>query len=183
MSIVRRLRHFYLARFSRPASDREIYRHIGRAKVRSILEIGLGSVSRAINMLELAAGHAEGELRYSAIDYFDARQVEHGAPLPIKEAHRALKPTGAQVRLLPGDAFSVLGRQANALGAYDLVLIASEYQNDSLERAWFYFPRIVHEKSRVLLETLDPESGAVGYRAVDRGEISNLALPQGRRAA
>ena len=43
MAGLSRLRQFYLLHFSKPASDRLVYREIRRKKARKIVEFGLGT--------------------------------------------------------------------------------------------------------------------------------------------
>lgn len=183
MSIASGLRYFYLAWFSHPKSERTIYRQIKRQRTSSILELGMGDCQRSIRMLQVASqGQA---VRYTAIDQFEMRPEQHGAPLSLKEAHRRVRQTNAQSRLLPGDAYTVLSRLANGLGTFDLVVISAHQNDDALARAWFYVPRILHERSVVLVESPASESTASTFRVMPRNEIEALARPATiqRRAA
>ena len=72
--------------------------------------------------------------------------------LSIKEAHRLLKATTAQVQLIPGDP-RTLARAANALQNQDLVIISAEHDDAALAGAWFYLPRMLHADSVVYRET------------------------------
>ena len=89
-----RLKYLYLSYLSRPASDRVLYRAIGRRKMRKILEIGMGPSRRTLRMIDLAGRVSQGEsVRYAAIDLFEARSPESTPGLPLKETHRLLKST------------------------------------------------------------------------------------------
>lgn len=182
MSIVNRLRYLYLAWFSKPKSQRAIYRSIVKRRVASILELGIGDGERSLRMLQLASQCQSETVRYAAIDQFEMRPEEHGPPLPLKEAHRKFRQTSAQARLLPGDAFSALARGANSLGTFDLVIISACQNDDALGRAWFYFPRMLHDRSLVLVEE-HASTGESSFRVMPRSEIDALAQPSSRRRA
>jgi hypothetical protein len=148
-----RLKYLYLAYLSRPVGDRAIYRTIRRRNVRKILEIGIGTAGRALRMIDLARRGAPGEtVRYVAIDMFEGRASSDAPGLSIKEAHRLLKATTAQVQLIPGDP-RTLARAANALQNQDLVIISAEHDDAALAGAWFYLPRMLHADSVVYRET------------------------------
>ena len=67
--------------FSQPACDRMIYRMIRKFKIRSILEIGMGSGKRAENMIQLCHRYGAGtSVRYSGIDLFEERPVDRRHP-------------------------------------------------------------------------------------------------------
>jgi hypothetical protein len=176
--------YFYLAYFSRPAHHRVVYRTLRRARVRSIVEIGVGTGQRAMRLLAVAQRFAPQErLSYAGIDLFEARPAASPG-IALKEAHRQLTATGAQVRLVPGDPFAALARSANALTKTDLLIIAADQDAESLERAWFYVPRMLHESSLVFLEEAKSGKGEFVYRRLSVAEIAGKAQPQPvRRAA
>jgi hypothetical protein len=146
------LRLVYWKYFSKPAQDRLIYRLIDRGHVMSITEIGVGNGQRALRMIALALRHHPPEkVRYAGLDLFEAHP-ESSRGLSLKEAFRLLNPTGVQIRLVPGDLLSGLLRSANTLTHTDLVVIGAEMDPAAMEPAWFYFPRMLHKSSTVLLE-------------------------------
>ena len=196
MPATSRVACFYLAHLSKPKADRAIYRHILRQKCRKLLQIGLGDAQRALRMIRAAGRHhVRNSVRYAAIDLFESRASiglwphDAGASaqtpgLSVKQAYRLLKPSGARVQLIPGDVFEALARTANALGEIDLVLITADHDPECLERAWFYFPRILHKHSRVLMEKREPGSTESSLVVVDQREIQYRAQKcQRRRAA
>ena len=124
---------------------------IDRGDVATITEIGVGDGQRAERMVAFALRHHQPEnIRYAGLDLFEARPASSPG-LSIKEAYRRLNPTGIQVRLVPGDLLDGLLRAANSLSKTDLVVINADVDQAALEPAWFYFPRMLHEKSTVLL--------------------------------
>ncbi len=184
MRIASQLRYLHLAYLSKPASDRVLFRTIWRRRVRSILQIGIGTGDRASRMISLAQRRTTGEaIRYVAIDLFEARP--EGQPgLSLKEAHRRLKATGAQVQLVPGDPASALTRTANALAKIDLVLIACPHDEQSLAGAWFYVPRLLHDASIVYVETATGDSAMTTWKPLPTAEIQSRAnAPRRRQAA
>ncbi|MBI3836767.1 MAG: hypothetical protein HY288_02380 [Planctomycetia bacterium] len=179
-----RLKHLYFAYFSKPTSDRVIYRAIRRRRVRKILEIGIGKASRALRMIELAQRGASGDtIRYVAIDPFETRRPEAGPGLVLKEAHRLLKSTSAQVQLIPGDPSAALARAANALQNMDLVVVSSDYDEQSLADVWFYLPRMLHAGSQVYLESRPSLAADKTLCLLARAEIEARAGAKGRRRA
>ena len=178
------LRYLYLAYFSKPVRERILYRAIRRTRALKILEIGVGDVARTLRMIRLAHGFSNGEaVRYAAIDLFEARPAADGQKLSLKEAHRLLKPTGAQIQLIPGDPAQALARVANSLPNVDLLLISAAQSDTSLAEAWFYFPRMLHDASRVYRETSDAADGATALEILEAGDIQKLAGAPRRRAA
>jgi hypothetical protein len=176
------IRFAYWKFFSKPAQDRLVYRLIDRGGISSITEIGLGNGQRAERMIALAQRHYSAEqIRYAGLDLFEARPASLPG-LSLKEAHRQLNPTGVQVRLIPGELLCSLLRSANTLSKTDLVVISAEVDQASLEPAWFYFPRMLHEKSTVLLElgNVRPEFQPLSYHQVV--ELAKKAASAVRRA-
>ncbi len=184
MRLISRLRYLYLAYFSKPVSDRALYRAIWRRGARKILEIGIGTPERSIRMIELARRASGGEaVRYVAIDLFEARAPQGAQSLPLKEAHRLLHASGANVQLVPGDPTSALKRTANSLGKIDLVVLAACHDAKSLEGAWFYLPRLMHDGTVVLLESVTEGSGELSFSQLSPAEIESRGNTTRRRAA
>jgi len=183
LSSTARLRIYYLSYLSNSAGDRPAYRAILDHRVRKILELGIGIGLRATRMIEVARHCNPGrEIQFTAIDPFEARSAADGPGLSLKKAHRLLGATGARVRLVPGDPLTGLARMANALGQVDLVVISSRHDPRCLSRAWFYVPRLLHERSQVFLESA-PSFGKRSLRLISRSEIENLAAVGTRRRA
>jgi len=177
-----RLRYVYLAYFSRPASERGLYRLIRRNKPQRIVEIGIGDGHRAARMIQVAARYrTAGPIRYAGVDLFETRSAEHPG-LTLKQAHRLLKPSGARVQLIPGDPLAALARAANALAGTDLVIISADQDASSLTAAWFYVPRMLHEGSCVLVEC-EAEEGKLELRPLSKSEIHARARGRRRRMA
>ena len=178
-----RLRTFYLSYLSSPAKDRLIYREISRRRVRKILELGIGVGQRAMRVIEAAARFSpRQEIRFTAVDLFEARTAADSPGVTLKMAHRLLSATGARIQLVPGDPHTGLSQIANALGQVDLVLISPRLNSAHLARAWFYVPRLLHGRSQVLIEQRLPHGGT-SVRLLDRGEIQTLAGTAARRRA
>jgi hypothetical protein len=126
------------------------------------LELGIGDGARTLRMLQLAMqGQPPSAISYTGVDLFEARTEADGPGLSLKAAHQRLKATGARVRLAPGDPYSALARIANELGAVDLILVSADQAGASLDRAWFYVPRLLHAETQVFVEesTSDEQKG------------------------
>jgi hypothetical protein len=160
-------RFIYLAHLSQPAGERPIYRAIRRNRARSVLEIGMGAGLRACRMIEVMRRSAAGEsIHYAGIDLFRPK-------LSLKSAHCKLKPTGAKVRLVPGDPFTGLARSANEIGACDVIVVAGGHDHDALSRAWFYVPRLLHAGTHVFVEQVAAETSV--FELLSHDEVRRLA--------
>ncbi len=181
-----RLRSLYLTRFSRPAVYRPIYQAIRRDGLRRIVELGVGSGDRAWRMIEIAVGKGSAEnVVYTGVDLFEMRAPEDGEGLSIKLAHRKLVPSGAKIRLLPGDAYSALARAANMLGLADLVVVAGDQDPAVLEKSWYYIERLLHDRTHVFWQESAAADAEAPFRPVARTEVRQLAsaVAPRRRAA
>ncbi len=185
MAILRQLKCFCVANFSRPASHRCVYRAIRRGRFASIVELGIGNGSRAFRMIQLAMAGGEN-VRYTGIDEFELRGPERGEGLTLKRAYQCLRATGAAIQLVPGDPLSALSRAANSLTGTDLVVVSADVDAPSLRSAWRFVPRMLHRSSLVYLEEPDPRGGGLRLVRLSAGEVGRLAevyQAQHRRAA
>ncbi len=186
MSAASLLKYCYLAYAAKPAAERRLYRIIRRQRAGRIVELGIGDTVRAQRMIAVSGRYrGQEEVSYTGIDLFEARPEEHSA-LSLKQAYKQLTPSGARLKLLPGDPYSALARSANSLLNTDLIIIGADQDADSLERAWFYVPRMLHGNSTVLIEHVgeQPEAERRYHQlpAEDIAQLAELAAPR-RRAA
>jgi hypothetical protein len=185
--VFRRLKRLHRAYFSKPAGDRVLYRTAPKMPAVSILEIGVGDGIRTQRLLKHVLTTPEVDsIRYTGIDLFEMREDESG--IPLREAHRLLRQDGSRIQLVPGDPFTALARIANTLPDTDLVLISFDQDAESLARSWFYLPRMLHDKSVVLVESIVESKDVEGpiestYRVMPRAEIDQLAMPPRMRRA
>ncbi len=170
----------YLRHFAKPASDRRVFAAICRERLGCIVEIGVGRAVRAQRMIELAQRYHAGEVRYTGVDMFEGRE-KTARGLPLKQAYQLLRRTGAKVRLVPGDPFAGLARAANSLTGTQLLLISADQDQPSLERAWFYVPRMLSPKAVVFVERLGEDGSQVDLQKLSRAEIDSLAGANDRR--
>jgi hypothetical protein len=183
-SLVRICREAYLSYLSQPAAERILYRLVRKYHARKILEIGIGTGRRTLRMFE-AASHAtaEGSLSYTGIDMFEMRSAGAGPGLSLKLAHRQLRADRVKVRLVPGLVYEALARTANEIGPCDLIVISAGQERDSLSKAWFYFPRMLHATTQVCREEHDEASGDMTIRLMSHADICVLAAATTKRAA
>jgi hypothetical protein len=176
-------RYTYLSRLSNPKSDRELFRSIKKQQACRIIEIGMGSLSRAVSMIEVAQRFAgEKKVWYTGVDLFEARPSNRPV-IALKEAYRLLRGTEAGIRLVPGAPARSLASAANAHPNTDLILIGPEVAESDLNGAWFYVPRMLHESSIVLTERHEPD-GRVTFSKITRTQIADWAARESiRRAA
>lgn len=176
MHSIGHIKLIYLLQFSKPSADRMVYRTIRRARVHTILELGMGGGQRAMRMIALASTHNEDQrVGYTGVDLFEAREGHDCPGLSLKTAFQRLRPTGARLKLVPGQPMAVLPQVANDLGQFDLVVISSDALSGQTPRAWFYLQRLLDATSVVLVE--EPRAdGQSGFRVLPRDEIEARAL-------
>jgi len=171
-----------LAFFSRPKGNRQLYRLVKRDQICRIAEIGIGDLSRAVNLIQMAQRYAgDKKVCYTALDAFDARPPEVD-PMPLKETYRILRATNANVRLLPGTPASSLAAAANAHQNTDLIIIGPSVSETDLKGAWFYVPRMLNEKSTILTEHHGAD-GDPSFTALSRSQIAEWACQKPRSRA
>jgi len=175
------LQYLSLRYFSRPPHRRQLYRQIAQRKIRSIVEFGISDGTRALQMLKVALRNTPAEeLRYTGIDLFEA--ADNASTISLKEAHRILRPTGVRLQLIPGDPFSALARSANSLANTDLMLINEPCDAASLEKSWFFMPRMLHAGSLILRE--ETAGAQPAYQTISVTQMETLAAARPvRRAA
>lgn len=179
MSTAGLLRSAYLLYFAQPAADRALYKALKGRKIRSVVQLGIGNgerTSRIIEVLSWEAGNLP--LDYTGIDLFEQRpKAEQG--LTLKSAFSQLKFDGVKVRLTPGDPYSALSRVANQIKDVDLLFIAADQDRESLERAWFYVPRMVRAETLILAEEPAAKVGHA-FRTITALEVQRLAAAASR---
>lgn len=174
------LQYWSLCWFSRPASDRLLFKTIHNHKPQSLVQIGMDSARQAELLIAVCQRASRtAAIKYTGIDLFEAKGAAANG-LTLKEAHRVLSATEAKVRLLPGDAAQTLPRMANQLLATDLLIISSNDRREVLDGCWFFIPRMLHESSLLLLQTerhLGRPFEILGYQ-----DVAALAKAAGRSA-
>lgn len=157
--------------FSQPVCDRLIYKLIKKHRFRSFLEFGLEDGTRCETMIRVATKYgASRNVRYTGIDPFDARSSSQDK-LPLIEVHRMLQPTNAKTQLVPGDIQTAISQIANSHVRTDLILISAGYDKEALEASWFFFPRMLHSGSLVLIQ----DEAGQEFKAMNRLQIEKLA--------
>ncbi len=177
------LKAFWLTWFSKPASDRFLYLSIRKRRPRQILLLGLDNIPRALQIIALAQRYHRSEpVHLAGIDQFEARPKDQPR-LSLKQAHRLLRPSGAQISLIPGNPLEALSRSANSLLGTELVLISANQDLPARSPAWFYLPRTLTPSALVLRE--EPTAEGCLLKPVNRVELQHLAHESAprRRAA
>jgi hypothetical protein len=173
------LRSAYLLYFTQPAADRALYKALKGRKLRSIMQIGIGDGQRTSRIVEVT-GWEPGNLPldYTGVDQFEQRPKSQPG-LTLKAAFGQLKFDGVKVRLTPGDPCSALARVANQIKGIDLILISADQDAESLARAWFYVPRMIHAETLVLIEEPAPKNSHT-FRTIKPLEVERLAAAASR---
>lgn len=183
MAGLSRLRLFYLLHLSKPASDRLVYREIRRMKARKVVELGLGTGQRAVQIIEVLKDfHNVRDIRYTGVDLFEARTAADGPGISLREAYCLLKATGARIQLVPGSVGEALSRIANGISQIDVLVISARIPPEQLTQAWFFLPRMICATTQVFQETL-AASGGTAMRLLEAQEVEQLATQGQRRAA
>lgn len=151
------INYLYLAAFSKPVCDRLIYRTIRQNRVASILEIGVGDGSRAINMIRVAKKYcSSGSIRYTGIDGFEA---DSNSKVSLKDFHQRLSKLEIKLQLVPGEVAAAVQRIANSHLRTDLLVISAGNNTAALDDVWFFVPRMLHAASVVFLQQQGNEQG------------------------
>lgn len=162
-------RRLWLTRFSQPAVDRVVHRHVLRAGPRRILELGLGTLVRTERMLTAASSPAT-PLHYVGLDRFEGRGPGDPPGVSLKQAHQRLHKR-AKVQLVPGNVDTSLARVCNHLGTFDLVLISADNDERHLERCWFFLQRLVTPATTILVQP----GPAASWTAITKARVDELA--------
>ena len=129
-----------------------IYKTIKRHNVRSIVEFGVADGQRSEKLIRVAQKFTDEPILYTGIDLFESRN-EDQPQVSLIEMHKRLKKTGAKIKLVPGDPESSTARVANSLCGTDLILLTLETELADLDRFWFFFPRMVHDETMMLVQS------------------------------
>jgi hypothetical protein len=182
LSAANGLKALWLAYLSKPADERTLYRLIRKQKLRKIVEIGIDGGQRALRMISLAQRYHPGsQVRYTGIDWFEARQHDSHDALSLKTAYRVLRSSGARIHLVPRDAHEAFARLANALSGNELVVIDAQEPLESLGRIWFFLPRMLAPQAIVLASHSTDQRRS--WRRLPLAEIQSLGIEPRRRAA
>jgi hypothetical protein len=166
-------RRVWLTRFSQPAADRPLYRHLLARKPARILQLGIGSLDRAERLITVAAASLGSQPSFVGLDRFEGRLPSEPAGPTLKQAHQRLHGL-ARTQLVPGNVDTSLARLCNHLGIFDLVVIDSNTDPRNLERCWFFLQRITNPASLVLAETA-AAGGPVSWQVVPKATIDDRA--------
>ncbi len=182
MSAASLAKYLYLAYLSKPAAPRSLVRTVRRNRVGQVLLFGLGDGQLARNLIEVAQRYATRErVTFFGVDLFEMGGSTHS--LSLKQAHQQLKPTGAHVRLMPGDPLSVLQREANSMTDTDLVVISGESPIAEEDRAWMYVPRVLSKLAVVLCEQPGRDGQPDQWTSIARSEVERRAAQHAHRRA
>lgn len=144
----------WFGRADQAGPERPLFKLLGGKTVRRVVEIGLGDGQRSAAMIRrLLRYQSADQVRYTGIDLFEGRADQ--PVLSLKEAHRMLGALCNGVRLIPGDAAGALRRHANELRGTDLVIVRDGQNGGSLDSAWHFLPRMLHNQSQVWIEQAD----------------------------
>lgn len=181
MSLWSKVKRAWLVHVAKPVGETFVYRAACDRPVKRVMEIGVGTGERTLKLIKLLSEQTPvAELAYFGVDLFEGRELSGMATgMSLKEMHRVLKTTGCRVQLIPGDPFAALARTANTIQMLDLVVINAEQQGESLERAWFYLPRMLAPNARIIVEDAQVKEG---YRILSADELRARTAPR-RRAA
>lgn len=136
---------FRTTRLSKPAEERSLYQATHKRSVHSVLQVGVGDGARATKLVQWLDRQGSSELRYAAIDMFEA---EGG--IALKDFHALLKGVGAKPLLVPGTLAMGLPRVVSTIGTVDLLLLNTDVDAFDDPIAQSFLSRIVHEETIVI---------------------------------
>lgn len=170
-----------LAHFSQPKHERALYKSIRQLRVHRIVEVGMASAERTVQLIRVAQRFTrDTAISYTGFDWFEERPAG-ATPMPLIHAHRQLQMTGARVRLVPGFPPATLPQLANTLQRTDLMIISSAIDDGSLDKTWFYLPRMCHDQTRVFREVGLPDQTA-DFNLLSLAHLESLAQERESRA-
>ena len=173
------MNYMYLTMFAKPVCDRAIYKLIKKNNYRSFVEIGMQDGTRSHNMIQVAKKFSVSPtIRYTGVDQFDAR-CDSQSSLPLIEMHRTLKALDAKTQLVPGSLQPAIARIANSHVRTDLIVISAGFDESELSASWFFFPRMLHSGSRVMIQ----RSVDAPFECLNRHQIEQLAETSSRNGA
>ncbi|MFO7905200.1 MAG: hypothetical protein ACQESR_01580 [Planctomycetota bacterium] len=185
MSAASLFKQLYFTHFAKPIADRTVFRTIRTTQAGHLVAIGLGDGQLARNMIQLAQHYtSRSRVRFTGIDLFELR-TGNSSGLSLKRAHQMLHSLSVHTRLIPGDPFEALARHANSLLNSDLLVIQADQLGPAMDRAWFYVPRMLHERSVVLVKRPGQNGQPDRYESLDGQAVRRLAHSSGgqRKAA
>jgi hypothetical protein len=179
-----RVRRLLYAYFSKPQHERVLFRAMKRTQPARVVEIGLGDARRATRLVAYAQALVAGPVNYTGIDLFEDR-LDAQTCLRLKDAYRQLHQLGAKVRLFPGEPLEALRTAANGLTGTDLLVVSRQVDPESMRQAWAFVPRMLHERSLVFVEQVEPDDGVMTFRQLSLENVDAAArqAKTGRRAA
>lgn len=161
--------------FDKPNPQKRLLKHVAAAQITSMVEIGLGDISRAQQLIAVSAKKSsEGTVRYTGIDLFEAAD----GGVTLKQAHQLLHPLPAQIRLVPGNAKSALTRCANELRGTDLIVVSANESSAGLENVWHLVHRMLHKASQVWVERSPGEYEVYSVQDVTRKMMEGQRQPR-----
>ena len=168
------LRNLYQDFFSKPAHYRSVFRAIRKTRVKSIVQIGIGSGELAKRMIATAQkANPDQSIQFTGVDLFEARPVDQ-EKCSLIDAHRMFNETGVKAKLMPGDPYSALSRIANSISNADLLIVSADQDLECMEKAWFYVPRFLSEKAIILIESVVAQDKFV-FDWLERNEVQQMA--------
>ena len=183
MSLFGQFRLFYYCYLSKPRVNRPIYRAIRERKALKIVELGIGDGGRALRMFDVARLVSPGQdPKYVGFDRFEDQPNAAEPPLTLKQAHRLMLAAGVKARFVSGDPSESLVRVANTLGQVDLLILPAELASPAAARFWYFVPRLLHDRSAVLIEGEGADGGRT-YQELPHAKIENLAASGALRRA
>ncbi|MEL7497092.1 MAG: hypothetical protein AAFN77_05740 [Planctomycetota bacterium] len=160
-----------LSMFSKPVTDRVIYKLIKQNQFESFVEVGLGDGSRLERIIQFALTYSNSDnLRYTGVDRFDARPEEQ-SPLRLIDMHKKMKSIPAKTQLVPGELEPAIRRIANSHLRIDMVILSAGFQEQQFANAVMFFPRMMHSGSKLLVQ----RQGNEPFEVLTRLDVERLA--------
>ncbi|MEM6799523.1 MAG: hypothetical protein AAF589_08415 [Planctomycetota bacterium] len=172
MAAAGKLRYLYLAFLSKPREDRQLFRLAKRLRATKVVELGIGSLERTLNLISVCQRYSPGEVvSYTGLDWFEERPADQ-EPLSLIETHRRVTAADAEARLMPGGPSQALPAVANSLLGSDLVLMSVGADEATSADGWFYLPRIL-KASTVVLQAEERDEQVTSWRETPHSEVES----------
>ena len=130
----------------RSPSRSPLVRELKDCSATSVLEIGVGDGSRAVEVVMFLSQQSDNPIRYAGIDQFEMS----GGETTLMQFHQKLRAASIRPQLFPEPTASGLLRVAHTIGMMDLVLIADDSVDCDSAKFRGLLSRVVHQGTRIL---------------------------------
>ena len=154
---------------------------IDRNHCRNIMEIGIWTGKRSLEMIERANRYNDAkDISFYGFDLFELltdklnKEEFSKKPPTMMEVKIRLEKTGANINLFKGFTRETLPRSVSGLPKMDLIFIDGGHKVETIQNDWKYASMLMHEKTEVIFDDYYHKHDDVGCKpvieAIDRSK-------------